>query len=338
VSWDLKSYSILLLATLCAYITVRLMIWLNVKDNPNERSSHIHVTPTSGGLSVLTALIVISVGLSLWNWAVFLICAIVIAGLGLIDDMRGFKPLLKFTVMFGIAIFTALNIPIVTYIPITETLMLPIPYWLWVSFAVLWIIVLLNAVNFMDGANGMLVLTTLPAASLLTFLYLSAGHFIGLWAAAILIGLVVFAFFNLRRQVRVFAGDAGSLCVGYVLAVLSLMHVSIAETRIQTYVLLFLIWPILLDVFMTLLRRARAGRPLTEAHNEHLYQRYIQMGYSHLCVSFTYGVLSALILAFGAVLMSQSVVVIQLCSLALIVGSIIIYCVLYRKAMHQLTS
>jgi len=86
------------LATLAAFVTVLLMIKLNVKDSPDSRSSHKHVTPTSGGLAVVAALLVMSIAGG-GESVVLLACVLVIASLGLYDDIHPLNPALKLTVM-----------------------------------------------------------------------------------------------------------------------------------------------------------------------------------------------------------------------------------------------
>jgi len=205
-------------------------------------------------------------------------------------------------------------------------------------FACIWIIVLMNAVNFMDGSNGMLVCLILPAAISLTVLSYALGSFISAWAIALVIGLAVFGLFNVRRSAKIFAGDAGSLSVGYSLAVTSLNAAALIVSGQAPYWLAFLIWPILLDVFLTLLRRARAGKALGQAHNEHLYQRYIQTGRSHLSVSLIYGLISTACIILGAVLMAQPIYVLQIGLVLMLILSVVIYLRLYKKAMNILAS
>ena len=325
------------LATLAAFVTVLLMIKLNVKDSPDSRSSHKHVTPTSGGLAVVAALLVMSIAGG-GESVVLLACVLVIASLGLYDDIHPLNPALKLTVMMGVALVTAYHLPPISKLQLTEIYALTVPAWLGMCFACIWIIVLMNAVNFMDGSNGMLVCLILPAAISLTVLSYALGSFISAWAIALVIGLAVFGLFNVRRSAKIFAGDAGSLSVGYSLAVTSLNAAALIVSGQAPYWLAFLIWPILLDVFLTLLRRARAGKALGQAHNEHLYQRYIQTGRSHLSVSLIYGLISTACIILGAVLMAQPIYVLQIGLVLMLILSVVIYLRLYKKAMNILAS
>ena len=100
--------------------------------------------------------------------------------------------------------------------------------------------------------------------------------------------------YNLRKTARVFAGDVGSLSLSFLFAVTVLFLIS--ETPDQSFHLVgpVLILPILGDVLLTLIRRARKGDNLLQAHNTHLYQRLIRSGLGHLKVSWLYALAAML--------------------------------------------
>jgi len=135
-----------------------------------------------------------------------------------------------------------------------------------------WIVFATNAVNFIDGLNGLAGGTALVACGFLALVaQLQGGVFV--YAAAMLLGagLVGFLPFNFPRA-RIFLGDVGSQFCGYVLAVLG-----VAAARFDAAALSFLLVPMLLagvlfDVAFTLVRRVAAGQPITEPHRGHLYQ------------------------------------------------------------------
>ena len=98
--------------------------------------------------------------------------------------------------------------------------------------------------------------------------------------------------YNLRRKARVFFGDVGSLSLSFLFAVAALYLIQ--ETPRDSFHLVgpILILPLLADVLLTLVRRARKGDNLLEAHNKHLYQRLIRHGFSHLWVSWLYALVT----------------------------------------------
>jgi len=106
--------------------------------------------------------------------------------------------------------------------------------------------------------------------------------------------LLGFMPYNSRNNAKIFMGDVGSLSTGFVFAIASLMLVQTPQGGGLLYFGPLLILPLLVDVFMTLLSRARRKERLIDAHRDHLYQRLIAAGFSHISVAWIYGVATLL--------------------------------------------
>jgi Fuc2NAc and GlcNAc transferase len=136
----------------------------------------------------------------------------------------------------------------------------------------LWIVVVTNAVNFMDGANGLSPGSLVIA---LTVLGLSSGH--GLGALALMGAAAGLGFlpWNLPGG-RIFQGDAGALFSSALFAGLVLMAAGpLGEGAISVWFGPLALLPMLTDVFLTLLARARRRKSLLQAHRDHLFQRWL---------------------------------------------------------------
>ena len=144
--------------------------------------------------------------------------------------------------------------------------------WLGVPATLAWILFATNAMNFIDGMNGLAAGVGLVACAFLAFLAEQAGGWF-VYAAALLLGagLVGFLPFNYPRA-RIFMGDVGSQFVGFVLAVLGVAASRFEGVPISFLLVPLLLSPVLFDVAFTLLRRALAGERLTAPHRGHLYQ------------------------------------------------------------------
>jgi UDP-GlcNAc:undecaprenyl-phosphate GlcNAc-1-phosphate transferase len=135
-----------------------------------------------------------------------------------------------------------------------------------------WILFTTNAMNFIDGLNGLASGVSLIACLFVVFIAEQHGGWFAYAAGGLLaVGLAGFLPFNFP-QARIFMGDVGSQFCGFILAVLA-----IVASRFDGVELSFLLMPMLLsgvlfDVGFTLGRRALAGLPLTKAHRGHLYQ------------------------------------------------------------------
>jgi UDP-GlcNAc:undecaprenyl-phosphate GlcNAc-1-phosphate transferase len=150
-----------------------------------------------------------------------------------------------------------------------------------------------NAVNFMDGINGMVALQSIVilVGMLVSGVWMGVKEF--LW---ILLGFVVaFSFFNVRRNARLFLGDAGSVGLGFVLFGLVLWK--LFGGLQWGYLLYFIVF--LLDTGLVILGRLIRRENIFTKHYRHLYQRMVRgLGWSELLVSLGYALLQGLVIGF----------------------------------------
>ncbi len=270
-------------------------------DQPVGRSLHRTPTPRAGGLALIGGL---AAGLiSLWPlWPVadvypyvWLMLALMLAGLmGFADDVLGLNALSKLVMQILLGVFLATNL-------VTSHLWLPMPWGdqlvsglVMVILVSAWVVGSMNAVNFMDGANGMALMTACAIALALLM------HGAGIWALWLLV--CPLAILLLNASGRVFLGDVGSQPLGLLIAAMALPtingHWAVAPVVMG-------LAPFIVDVGCTLVMRAWRREPLHQAHRQHLYQVLIDHGHPHLPVSACYaafawlGTLGAL-LADGA--------------------------------------
>ena len=149
-----------------------------------------------------------------------------------------------------------------------------------------WLIVMVNAVNFMDGSNGLAIGSL--GIMLMALAAISATS--GTWSAAIwwfpLFGAIGgFLLHNMRGQI--YAGDAGALGLGALFAALGV------ASGLNVWTVATIALPFLVDVLLTLIWRAKHRRKWLDAHLDHAYQRLIASGWSHLETAILYWGLSA---------------------------------------------
>jgi UDP-GlcNAc:undecaprenyl-phosphate/decaprenyl-phosphate GlcNAc-1-phosphate transferase len=288
-------FLLLLVPGAVSLIVCWLMIRLGPKDAPDGvRKTQGAPVPSSGGVGILAGLMAGAAVLAafgapvggllgsapLAGIAVFTVFA---ALLGWYDDASGMPALPKFLALLGAAVIAAQ--------------IGPVPEHLWFGregialagiaglvLVAAWIFVMANAVNFMDGANGIAMGTALIILAMLCFLMVPVAVLSNDRAApGLLMGLLFagaaaiagFLFWNLKG--RLFAGDAGSLSVGGLIGGASAMFAVDGPVLVP----LTLCLPILIDVFLTLAWRAKHGRPLMQAHRDHAYQLLLRSGWTH---------------------------------------------------------
>ena len=274
----------LALAGLSALL-VRVMVGVGVMDLPDAghaggRKAHARPVPKGGGVGVVAAFLVGT--LVLYRYAEFsriadpsfrgvILAAAGIALVAFLDDIRDWPFAIKFgaqvlaaAVAVGSGVVVdALNLPGVGPVALG---------WAGMPLTLAWILFATNAVNFMDGLNGLASGACALACMILAGIAAAYGGWFVYFAALLLAaGLAGFLPFNFPRA-RIFMGDVGSQFCGFVLAVLG-----VAAGRLQGAELSVLLVPMLLsgmlfDVAFTLVRRLVAGDRLTQAHRSHLYQ------------------------------------------------------------------
>lgn len=253
-------------------------------DAPRDRGLSSWPTATTGGLAVIAATLlgVIIFGAltapmpGLDGVAWLLAGAVVLGLMGAVDDVVDFPavPKLAAQVIVSLA-FSALvaRVQLLTFAPaVTVDLGLI----LGVLGTTLWLVAVINAYNFMDGSDGLAVgvqsigLFTLalanPTRPLLAFALLAAA-----------VANLAFLPFNHPGR-RIFQGDCGALFSSFLIAGATVLLATGDDPASSIYLGVFVAAPFLVDVFLTLARRARAGQSLLQAHAEHLYQRWVRSG------------------------------------------------------------
>jgi len=314
ISAILFSMGFLLLSACLTGAIVRFVLgWAlrnGVIDVPNERSSHERPTPRGGGLGIVAAVSFLSLiaiglsrasgidlGMSAWRLTAALGGGILVAGVSWLDDIRhGIHVLLRIAVHLaaaGVAV-TALGGWGKIELP---WVIISIPGWAGFGLAVLWIVGLINAYNFMDGIDGIAGGQAVTASLGWLAVGLMAGSPVLSAGGALLLGASVgFLFFN-WHPARIFMGDVGSAFLGYSFAILPLLAAQALEPavvmRLPVAGLLF-VGPFVVDASATFIRRLARGEDLYKAHRSHFYQRLVIAGASHSRVSALYVALGLL--------------------------------------------
>lgn len=273
---------LLLLVLLKAYF--RIAEKYNIIDKPNERSSHSQITIRGGGVLFPIAVV-------LWffffgmHYPWFSAGVLLISIISFIDDRLTLSTKPRLAVHLLSVALMLIELGFVNF-----------PWYIWIIAFVL-IIGWLNAFNFMDGING---ITTFYALAVLLPLWYVNRELAFVDTAllyVVALSLLVFGFFNARKKAKAFAGDVGSVSMGFILAfaLIALM----LQSGNWVYVLFVSLYGI--DAVLTIVQRLLRKENIFEAHRSHLYQYLAnEAKWSHLSVSTLYALIqlgiSALVL------------------------------------------
>ena len=283
-----------LTAVLAGLLTPALAAWAHRRDFldiPNFRSSHVIATPRIGGvamvISVIAGVCVLqAMGVAFGrDAAVVLVGAIVIAALGLADDFWSLSAVVRLLVQSAVAacVVQALGPAPLNWFGQTT--------WLPWCLSVLWIVMLTNAYNFMDGIDGIAGAQAL-VGGLGWATVAVLGGLPGIAALSVLIAAANGGFLlHNWHPAKVFMGDAGSGFFGFLFAAMPLL----APPRpVYIWCAALLMWPFVFDTTLTLIRRASRFENILAAHRSHIYQRLVIAGCSHRHVTVVYGGLAML--------------------------------------------
>lgn len=336
-----------LVAALISAATCRTIIAVGPIDHPHaERHAHTRPTPTSGGLGIglgfgvgLAALAFMSDvvrteisprGVMLMSVAASF--SFVFLVLGFWDDAKSLSAKLKFALFAVLSLCAALIVGPASAFPVGDSVLIA-PYWLALIGTALWVFVMVNAVNFMDGANGLAMGSVAIGLAALGAISLIEGRLSGVALAACAFGAILgFLIWNFPRGL-LFAGDSGALFSGALAALVSLIVVHRAALSPVVPAIVF--FPLLADVLLTLAWRAYKRRSLLDGHSEHLYQIAMRGGVSHAEIALMYWTAMAVCGGIG-ILVAKSPAVAPWVSLgALALLAIVVSAVVRRFASRR---
>ena len=256
------------------------MTQVGVIDTPGARSSHTRPTPKGGGVGVVAAFLV---GIALlYGFAAFsriadpYFRAVIAAALGIavvawLDDVLAWPAWVKLAAQLAaaaVAVGSGLWVDMVR-LPVLGAVWLG---WFGALGTLAWIVVATNAMNFIDGLNGLAAGVCVIACLFLAWVAAMAGSWFVYFAALMLAaGLLGFLPFNFPAA-RIFMGDVGSQFCGFLLAVLAVAAGRFDGVELSLAMVPMLLFGVLFDVAFTLVRRAAGGDALMQAHRGRLYQ------------------------------------------------------------------
>lgn len=263
-------------------------------DHINDRKIHTESTPRLGGVGIFLSfvaaalvgltLIIDAPGIAPWSMrsvALILAGLTLVHGLGLYDDFVNLRAPLKFTVQLGAGTLVALSGALLRVIDLPWVGPVELPLWLAFGFTILWIVSISNAVNLIDGADGLAGGVGLIAALFMGIIALGQGSLVtAILAFAIVGSLAGFLVYNLPPA-KIFMGDSGSLSLGFILAVLPLLGLQRGEPgfmSVAPFPILTLLYIPIVDTLLAIVRRLSRGLPVHSADREHIHHRLIDRG------------------------------------------------------------
>lgn len=276
-------------------------------DMPDERKVHTGVVPRLGGLSFTPTILfsmsfvtgvryLIGEGIPSYLLPIvipefyFLVCGMTLLYLaGIKDDLVG----LRYRTKFLIQIIAACMLPL-SGLWINNLYgifgIYELTPWIGIPFTILTVVFITNAINLIDGIDGLASGLSIVSLFILGLLFLSNGMSIYTMLSFATLGVLLpFFYYNVFGQVerckKIFMGDTGSLTLGYILAFLAIRYAcytpSVTPYSEGAIIVAFstLIIP-MFDVVRVMLVRARTHKNLFEPDKNHIHHKFLAMGFN----------------------------------------------------------
>ena len=311
----LRMLAALILAAVVSFSTTPMVKKLACKvgaiDVPKDnRRMHKVPIPRLGGLAIfiaflLTALIFADIDRQLRG---ILLGAVMIVVLGVLDDILTLKALPKLIVQIGAAAMAVYHGCVIQFFSnpnvFSEATYINLG-WLSVPVTIIWIVAITNAVNFIDGLDGLAVgVSAISTASLIVIALLVQEFNIAMILVALFGACLGFIPYNMNPA-KIFMGDTGATFLGYILATLSVTGLFKFYAIISFAVPFLILGLPIFDICFAFLRRIAKGQNPMVADRGHVHHRLIDMGFSQKqAVAISY-MLTA-ILGLAAVLLTSS--------------------------------
>ncbi|WP_407923777.1 glycosyltransferase family 4 protein [Cohnella fermenti] len=263
-------------------------------DVPDHRKVHTQIMPRMGGLAIYAAFTVTILLFLPWlpdsmlsSYDKNLIMGMLVGGtvivlLGAMDDRFQLNAKLKFLVQIAAACIVVFGYDIkinLVNIPFGSA-MQPMADWIGIPLTIFWIVGVTNAINLIDGLDGLAAgVSGIAIATILVMAAIMGQGSVILLSAVLLGGIVGFLHYNFHPA-KIFMGDSGSLFLGFALANLSML--GFKQITIVSFVVPILIIGVpLSDTFFAIIRRLVNKKPIFAPDKGHLHHRLQQLGFSH---------------------------------------------------------
>ncbi len=282
-----------LAAALLTPPTRRLALRWGVVARPGGRNVHRSVVPRLGGVAIYLALLLPLAGLFIVDSSIvsvvrlqavkaggLLVGATLMVLVGVVDDSRGLPAAVKLSAQLVVSALAfacgfridAISVPLLGILPMGVFAF---------PMTLLWITGIINAVNLIDGLDGLAAGVVLFAGlTNFAIAYIDGAVFIAVISAAMTGAVLGFPIFNFNPA-RIFMGDSGSYLLGYVLGTSVLVGSQKASTAVALLVPCLAMGVPIFDTLFSMLRRYLERRPLFSPDRGHIHHRLIDMGLTH---------------------------------------------------------
>ncbi|WP_462410965.1 glycosyltransferase family 4 protein [Neobacillus sp. Marseille-QA0830] len=260
----------------------KLAFIIGATDRPNQRKVHQSIMPRLGGLAIFVSFLA---GILLlrpenqFSAAILLGCFIIVLT-GLLDDLfelpARYKLIGQLLAALGVVFLGDLQVVFIN-LPFGGQVQFGL---FSVPFTLLWIVGITNAINLIDGLDGLAAgVSSIALITITGIAFIQGNLFVVAVGLIVLTSTLGFLIYNFHPA-KIFMGDTGALFLGYIISVLSLLGFK-NITFISFVIPVIILGVPISDTIFALLRRVIQKKPLLAPDKSHLHHCLLRMGYSH---------------------------------------------------------
>ena len=301
----------LVVALITTPVVKNLAVRMGAVDVPRDgRRMHDHPIPRMGGLAIFFGfLLSVVVFMDLdGQMRGMLLGAAIIVVLGIFDDIYSLRAMFKFVVQIIAALVAALSGNVIEIVSNPNVFSSDLYWdlgWLAVPVTVVWIVAITNAVNLIDGLDGLACgVSAIRSMTLLVISLAISDGPVAVLMAALTGACLGFLPYNMNPA-KIFMGDTGSTFLGFILAVVSIQGLFKLYTIISFAVPFLMLGLPIFDTCFAFIRRIAHGQSPMHADRSHVHHRLIDMGLNQKQAVAVLYIISA-ILGLSAVVLTTS--------------------------------
>ena len=307
--------SLLLVVSIAAFVITplfrRIARRLKIMDYPGGRKLQANPVAYLGGLAIITPitlgsfiLVFNSFSLDLKHQLYFglILPALAIAIVGLLDDIYQLPPWPRFISQSAVGVITAFILYLSgSGVKIFDNQLLNS------SATIIWVVTIINALNFIDNMDGLATSISMVASlALFTLSYLNNQYLVAALSLAIFASCLGFLFWN-KKPASIYLGDAGSLYLGFLLAAISIrIDLDNDSAPIRALVLVLILAIPVIDTTQVVISRIVKGKSPFEGGRDHISHLLLNRGFSQRSVLLILTT-SAILFALVAILLAEAI-------------------------------
>lgn len=262
-------------------VVKKMAIKIGAVDKPNARKVHHGLIPRLGGLAIYAGFMIsvlCTVGLS-FEMVGIMIGATVLIVVGVIDDRWSLPAKVKLLGQILAAAIVVIGFGIqIDWLVLPYIGLLYLPTLISVPVTIFWIIGFVNTVNLIDGLDGLAAGVAAIASLAIAMLAFQMGQWVSAAAMVAMAGsALAFLQYNFNPA-KIFMGDTGSMFLGYIIAVVSVLGVMKTAAVTVLFVPVIALMVPIMDTLLAIIRRRISGIPVFAPDKSHLHHRLLAQG------------------------------------------------------------